>query len=224
MSRLVVKVEALKLLPLLILMNIMNYLAHIFLSGDRPRVQIGNFIGDAVKGKAYRGYLPEFQQGIWLHRQIDTFCDTHPVVREAVDMGREVCGRYAGVVTDILWDYFLARDFRSYAGLPLKRYAHRFYWVLIKNYFYLPPRFKGFLWHFITTDRLVRYASPEGIRQSLEIMATYRGLGVNPARVIHFLHIHEEELREMFSVFFPELQIKCRQIRENNFVPEGFRT
>ena len=29
----------------------MNYLAHIFLSGDDRRVQIGNFVGDAVKGR-----------------------------------------------------------------------------------------------------------------------------------------------------------------------------
>lgn len=30
----------------------MNYLAHIFLSGDDRRIQIGNFVGDAVKERA----------------------------------------------------------------------------------------------------------------------------------------------------------------------------
>ena len=38
----------------------MNYLAHIFLSGDDRRVQIGNFVGDAVKGRAYENYPSGF--------------------------------------------------------------------------------------------------------------------------------------------------------------------
>ena len=33
----------------------MNYLAHIFLSGNDRCIQIGNFIGDGVKGD---GYIP----------------------------------------------------------------------------------------------------------------------------------------------------------------------
>ena len=30
----------------------MNYLAHIFLSGSNRKVQLGNFVGDAVKGSS----------------------------------------------------------------------------------------------------------------------------------------------------------------------------
>ena len=32
----------------------MNYLAHIFLSGNDRCIQIGNFIGDGVKGDGYK--------------------------------------------------------------------------------------------------------------------------------------------------------------------------
>ena len=46
----------------------MNYLAHIFLSGDDRRVQIGNFVGDAVKGRAYENYPLGFREGILLYR------------------------------------------------------------------------------------------------------------------------------------------------------------
>ena len=34
----------------------MNYLAHIFLSGNDRCIQIGNFIGDGVKGDGYKQY------------------------------------------------------------------------------------------------------------------------------------------------------------------------
>ena len=69
----------------------MNYLAHIFLSGNDRCIQIGNFIGDGVKGDGYKQYPRKFQQGILLHREIDAFSDRHPLVREAVGIGRETC-------------------------------------------------------------------------------------------------------------------------------------
>ena len=154
----------------------MNYLAHIFLSGNDRCIQIGNFIGDGVKGDGYKQYPRKFQQGILLHREIDAFSDRHPLVREAVGIGRETFGRYSAVVNDILFDYFLASRFQDYAGLPLKRFSRRFYTALAWNYRHLPERFQGFIWHFILTDRLCRYASLTGIQQSLEIMTKRRYL------------------------------------------------
>ena len=127
----------------------MNYLAHIFLSGNDRCIQIGNFIGDGVKGDGYKQYPRKFQQGILLHREIDAFSDRHPLVREAVGIGRETFGRYSAVVNDILFDYFLASRFQDYAGLPLKRFSRRFYTALAWNYRHLPERFQGFIWHLI---------------------------------------------------------------------------
>ena len=40
----------------------MNYLAHIFLSGNDRCIQIGNFIGDGVKGDGYKQYPRKFQE------------------------------------------------------------------------------------------------------------------------------------------------------------------
>ena len=127
----------------------MNYLAHIFLSGDDRRVQIGNFVGDAVKGRAYENYPLGFREGILLHREIDDYTDHHPVVREVVDMLRGGFGRYSGVLTDIYFDHLLARSFQSYSGQSLRWFAFGFYRALVLNYRHLPERFKGFLWHFI---------------------------------------------------------------------------
>lgn len=189
----------------------MNYLAHIFLSGDNRRVQIGNFIGDAVKGEAFRQYPPGFREGILLHRKIDDFADHHPLVKEAVHLGRPHFGRYSAVVTDIFFDHFLAVDFREYAGISLQGFAWGFYGAMVRNYTRLPGRIQGFLWHFILTNRLRRYASPEGIRQSLEIMAAYRNLQVSPSEAVAYLEQHREEWHALFREFFPEVQEMCRR-------------
>lgn len=68
------------------------------------------------------------QQGILLHRRIDAFSDTHPLVKEAVHLVKEVGGRYAAVVTDIFFDHFLAVDFRLYATCSLGSFAGVFIW------------------------------------------------------------------------------------------------
>ena len=61
----------------------MNFLAHLFLSGENEKVKIGNFIGDFVKGNKLEEYDQEIQFGIRLHREIDSYTDSHPVVLES---------------------------------------------------------------------------------------------------------------------------------------------
>ncbi|GIS88192.1 MAG: hypothetical protein CM1200mP18_09020 [Gammaproteobacteria bacterium] len=51
----------------------MNYLAHLYLSGDIEDLVIGNFIGDAVRGDQYKRLKPAVQAGVRLHREIDRF-------------------------------------------------------------------------------------------------------------------------------------------------------
>lgn len=194
----------------------MNYLAHIFLSGDDRRVQIGNFVGDAVKGRAYENYPLGFRKGILLHREIDDYTDHHPVVREAIDMLRADFGRYSGVLTDIYFDHLLARNFRHYSGRSLRRFAWGFYGALILNYRYLPERFKGFLWHFILTNRLVRYASLSGIERSLEIMVEYKNLRIDPGLAIVFFERNQERLQELFDRFLPDVRKICHLVLEMN--------
>ena len=190
----------------------MNYLAHIFLSGNDRKVQIGNFVGDAVKGKTYENYPPGMREGILLHRMIDDYTDHHPLVREVVEMLRGDFRRYAGVLTDIYFDHLLARNFRHYTGSSLRLIALGFYGALVLNYYYLPERIKGFLWHFILTNRLVCYASLSGIRRSLEIMVEYKNLGIDPEQAILFFERNQERLQDLFDRFWPDIRGKCHLI------------
>ncbi|MDR0667101.1 MAG: ACP phosphodiesterase [Prevotellaceae bacterium] len=148
----------------------MNYLAHIFLSSS-PAVQVGNFIGDFVKGQQVAQYPPDMQEGIWRHRAIDRFTDTHPVVLEARAALREPFGRYAGVLLDMYFDHLLAVRFSDYSTVGLSVFARRFYGSLWRRRRLLPPEVRRFMWHFILSNRLCRYASLEGLQGSLAIMS-----------------------------------------------------
>ena len=83
----------------------MNFLAHIYLSGEDEGVTIGNFIADHVRGNHFGHYPKEIQLGIILHREIDTFTDTHEIVRESKRRLHERYRHYDGVIIDIFYDY-----------------------------------------------------------------------------------------------------------------------
>ena len=86
----------------------MNFLAHIYLSGDDDELKIGNFIADSVKGKKFSQFPDQVQKGITLHRKIDSYTDSHPIVRESVLRLFPKYGHYSSVIVDILYDHFFS--------------------------------------------------------------------------------------------------------------------
>lgn len=185
---------------------ILNYLAHIFLSGNDGRLQVGNFIGDFVKGSKLNSYPSRIRDGIRLHRDIDSFTDSHAVVRETVAFLRPTFGRYSAILVDMYFDYFLALDFHVYSpDKSLKRFSYQFYFSALIRYRYLPERVKGFIFHFVLTNRLTTYSTPEGLKASLEIMARYKVSALEPEKTIAFMLENHDELQKRFHQFFPDL-------------------
>jgi acyl carrier protein phosphodiesterase len=98
----------------------MNYLAHVYLSFNNPEILVGNLISDYVKGKNKFSYSEAIQKGIQLHRAIDSFTDTHAIIKEAKEIFRPTYRLYSGAFIDVSLDHFLAKklneeiDFQSY--------------------------------------------------------------------------------------------------------------
>ena len=183
----------------------MNYLAHIYLSGSDRQLQVGNFIGDFVKGRKHEDYPKGIQRGILLHREIDRFTDCHPLFIETVELLRPAFGRYSGIIADMYFDYLLASDFKRYNySVPLCLFAANFYLSAIINYRWLPEMVQGFIFHFIWTNRLKQYSTYQGLEYSLKIMSHYKSSAINPELSISFLKVNEETLRSRFNLFMPE--------------------
>ena len=184
----------------------LNYLAHIFLSGNNKEIQVGNFIADFVKGSKLNDYPIEIRKGIVLHRLIDEFTDNHLIVKETITLLRPEFGRYSGIIVDMYFDYFLAKNFNQYANnQSLSCLSLKFYFAVILYYKYLPARVKRFIFHFISTSRLTKYATVNGLKNSLEIMANHKVSALNPEQIIEFLEANLDELEQKFHLFFPEL-------------------
>lgn len=183
----------------------MNYLAHLYLSGDDPRLLVGNFIGDYVKGNRFTRYSGSMQTGILLHRHIDTFTDKHPVFRQSSALFKEGYRRYAGVVCDIVYDHLLAVNWADYSDTDLHSFVNRSHRILMRHYFGLPGKVKQFLPFLIKSRRLETYQYLEGIEKTLRIMSSHSSLPDETAFAMKNITNHYDELQQQFSEFMPEI-------------------
>jgi acyl carrier protein phosphodiesterase len=188
----------------------MNYLAHAYLSFDIPEITVGNLISDFVKGKRKQDFPAKIQQGILLHRAIDNFTDTHGTTRRAKACFKAVYGLYAGPITDIVYDHFLANDALIFppgeASNALKAFAQRTYAQVSGYEALLPERFARLFHYMRREDWLSHYGYKELIFKSFEGLA-HRAKYMPPAEPAKQLfETYYNELEACYVEFFPELK------------------
>ncbi|MEH6765277.1 MAG: acyl carrier protein phosphodiesterase [Aequorivita antarctica] len=189
----------------------MNFLAHIYLSGENERIIIGNFIADGIKGKRYEKFPPSIAKGILLHRGIDTFTDAHPTVHQSTARLHKNYSHYSGVIVDILYDHFLAKNWSKYSDQPLDEYVQDFYELLRKNFTILPARIQRMMPYMIADNWLLSYATVEGISKILAQM-NVRTKGVSKMNLaVAELEEYYDEFEAEFTSFFEELRAFSKQ-------------
>lgn len=183
----------------------MNFLAHLFLSKNNTNIIIGNFIADHIKGNKYHQYHLEIQNGIILHRKIDSFTDTHEIVRKSKRRLHERYGHFDGVIIDIFYDYFLAKNWDNYSQIPLDIYTQGVYKLLTDNKNILPEKTQELLPYMIQYDWLYNYQFLDGIENVLNGM-NRRTKGKSKMNLaINDLKELEDDLNNDFTQFFKDL-------------------
>ena len=183
----------------------MNYLAHIYLSRDHELITIGNFMADHIKGNKYKNFSEDLQKGILLHRQIDSFTDTHKIVKISKRRLNDRYGLYRGVVIDIFYDHFLAKNWKNYSEIDLPTYTQNFYDSLNRNFDILPDKIKYMSKYLIRDNWLLSYAEMDGIQKVLEGMNRRTKNRSQMYLAINDLEAHYGDFEKDFQQFFDEL-------------------
>ena len=189
----------------------MNFLAHIYLSGDNDLLKIGNFMADSIRGNSYLDYPDELRKGILLHRSIDSFTDAHPIYRKSKHRLHEKYGHYSGVIMDIVYDHFLAKNWKTYSDVSLENYAAAFYKLLQDQYELLTEKTQKMIPYMIGRNWLVSYASLEGLEMILFQMDYRTKHRANMQEAIVEVIQYYKEFEEEFMLFFEELQNHCKK-------------
>lgn len=189
----------------------MNYLAHIYLSGDNDLIKIGNFMADGIRGNDYLNFPDEIKKGIILHRAIDTFTDANTIFRISKHRLHERYGHYSGVIIDIFYDHFLAKNWEKYSNEPLEDYVASFYQSLHENYAILTERTKKIIPNMIKQNWLLSYASFEGISKILYQMDYRTKLKSKMQFSVEELQAFYTDFEEEFTLFFEELKLHSQE-------------
>jgi acyl carrier protein phosphodiesterase len=184
----------------------MNFLAHLYLSQNDTNIMIGNFIADHIRGNNYKRFSKEIQQGVFLHREIDTFTDAHEVVRKSKRRLHERYRHYDGVIIDIFYDYFLAKNWDNYSAIPLDIYTANIYKLFNEISAELPLKSQQFIKYMIEYNLLFNYQFEDGIEKVLNGM-NHRTKGKSQMNLaIKDLKKLTKEFEEDFILFFEDLR------------------
>lgn len=174
----------------------MNYLGHLLVLPDAGLITLGNLLGDFFKGRV-EGIEPlDLRLGVALHREIDRFTDSHPVVLRSVARLGPARRRLGGVLVDVFYDHFLAQrvDVEQLRG------------GLIQHARELPSQLQALPDRMITGAWLGSYSTVEGIGMVLQRMEARRKriVGLSGAEVE--LRQHYVALAEDVAEFYPAVE------------------
>jgi len=189
----------------------LNFLAHLYLSENNTHILLGNFIADHITGNNFTHFNPEIQKGILLHREIDTFTDAHKIVRKSKRRLHPRYRHYKGVIIDIFYDHYLAKNWISYSDVPLETFVQSVYDLLQNNFDILPKKTQHLLPFMIEHNWLYNYQYIAGIEKVLNGMNNRTQQKSQMHLAVEDLQNLHKEFEEDFIFFFEDLRLFSKQ-------------
>ncbi|MBE9178010.1 DUF479 domain-containing protein [Oculatella sp. LEGE 06141] len=183
----------------------MNYLAHLYLANNNSGLLIGSILGDFVKGSISTLYTPEIRAGIDLHRKVDSYTDSHQVVHASKRIVAPSRRRFAGIMVDLFYDHFLAKNWHHYSTVSLYDFSHHVYTVLAEHQAILPDALKQILPHMIEQNWLMSYREINHVNRALNGISRRFKRQNNLFNSAEELEWNYASFEQDFQLFFPDL-------------------
>lgn len=183
----------------------MNLVAHQLLSFNDTDAMIGNFLGDFVRGKSYQNYPKSIANGIVLHRFIDSYTDSHPIVKQSTRRLHKSQKKYAPVVVDLFYDYLLIKHWDCFYDTDFESFKQLCYANFKTHYADLDSSIQFVIEHIVEHDWFDNYASLKGVELTLVNMGKRRKFSNDMHLAVKELYLHENEFEQEFLAFFPSL-------------------
>lgn len=184
----------------------MNFLAHCALAATSDQLLVGGFLGDFVKGAIPESLPTEIRRGIRLHRRLDAFSNTEPLIQVSVSRLPKHLRRFAPPFVDLLADHLLARDFERHHGEPLTTFSRRSYGLLDDHRAWLPASAARFLDFMRDADLFDRYREFDSVGIAFNrLMARLDRVDV-VAPMVARAQAQLADLQRDFELYYPSLR------------------
>ena len=167
---------------------------------------MGNMIADFISNRDLQSLKPEVREGVMVHRKIDTFTDSHESVRESIRRLHPIFHKYSPVVVDIYYDYFLSKNWRRYAALPIVEFSVDVYGTFNSRMEEVPDLMKPRLQSMISHNFLENYGTKTGIQFTFNKFQERVKFPVSFEQASDIMMVYEDEFNDEFNVFFPEIK------------------
>lgn len=189
----------------------MNYLAHSYLTFTDEQI-VGQFLQDYIQNKDRFSYPKSIQDGIVLHREVDTFTDSHPAISEAKKIFSPLVRLYSGAFVDVAMDYFLANDPKIKSPQEWKTFSQHVYQVLDTHESLFPEAFRRMLGRMSSDDWLYNYREDWGVKFSMKNVLNKAKYLDKELNVFQLFLDHKQDLQGFYDAFFPDLQKRVKEV------------
>ena len=186
----------------------MNYLAHSYLAFSEEQI-VGQFLEDVIPNRDRFSFPKGMQQGITLHREVDTFTDAHPEIQAAKKIFSPLVRLYSGAFVDVSMDYFLAN---SLSEDVLRNHAEKVYEVLRKNEEFLPEKLLRMVNSMEKDNWLYNYKEDFGIKYSMQNVLNKAKYLEKDLAVFTIFLTNKPQLKKHFDSFFPDLHHHVKEV------------
>lgn len=141
-----------------------------------------------------------------MHRAIDRFTDLDPDVKALNQRIAVRHGRYAGVLSDIAFDYFLWRNWEQFGPLPFDAFADATYLHLQRRRELMAPRVQGYVDGMVKDNWLRLYTTPQGMQLVFNRLKPRLSRPEKLKGIEYLLDDFDSEFNHTFLLLFPRLQ------------------
>lgn len=141
-----------------------------------------------------------------MHRAIDKLTDEDPDVRELNKLIADRHGRYAGVITDIGFDYFLWRNWEDLGPGDFAAFTQATYAELYARREHMDDRVKGYVNGMVKDNWLHLYTSRPGMQMVFNRLRPRLSKPEMLDGIETLLVDFEQEFNQTFLLLFPRLQ------------------
>ena len=183
----------------------MNYLAHLFLAEENDDAKLGALLGDFVKGTILDKYSKEVEKEIQIHRKIDFYTDSHPIVKDAKRLFSVEKRKYGNILLDVFYDHILAQKWQDYNKISLENFTKQIYSILLRNMDVLPDKLRDTVPVMIEQDWLTSYQKFSGFEMAIARISRRLRQENILMECIAEIETNYSSIALSFDTFFPQL-------------------